>query len=339
MGTERTTRRGGASSARPRERAGGAIAPKALRRRRAGALVIALVALVALVAGISAGAGAGGGSAGAGAADTGSPAEVEPIELPRGGTVLLPDYRLVGFYGAPQDVELGALGIGTPAEAAAQLDKQAAAYKGNRPLQPFQELLATVANADPGTDGKYRTQQPRSVIEDYLDQARKDKHLLVLDIQPGLADFSDEVKRLDRYLREPDVGLALDPEWHVQPGEVPGQVIGSMEASEVNRIARGLSRVVTENGLPQKLLIVHRFTEDMIAGAEKLRSYPGVALVLNVDGFGAPPEKIVKYKDLHAPKRSDLFSGFKLFYSEDTDLMSPRDVLKLKPTPNLIVYE
>ena len=313
-----------------------AASPTAAARRRRAALALGLVALVSLSFGLVRGS-RGGGSGGTTAEPGGAPSE--PVQLPRGGTRLLPDYRLVGYYGAPQDPQLGELGIGTPAQASRRLDEQAKGYQGKRPVQPFLELLASVANADPGADGLYRTQQPRSVIERYHEQSRADRDLLVLDIQPGHADFSDEVDRLMPYLRDPDVGLALDPEWHVGPDEVPGQVIGSMEASEVNGIAARISRLVEKRGLPEKLLIVHRFTEDMVQNANQLRTYPGVAIVLNTDGFGAPPEKVVKYKDLHATKRSGLFSGFKLFYSEDTDLMSPDRVLGLKPRPDLIVYE
>lgn len=305
------------------------------RRRRRTVLATGLVAACALIAGVIVGASVGADE------DPAAVAMVEEptLELPRGGTELLPGNLLVGYYGAPQDPALGALGIGTPAEASGELTKQAAAYEGNRPVVPFLELIATVANADPGEDGKYRTQQPRSVIDDYLAQARADRALLVLDIQPGAASFQEEVDRLLPYLREPDVGLALDPEWHVPPGVVPGQEIGSEQARVINGIAGQLAKIVARNNLPQKLLIVHRFTEDMVTNAEQLRPHPGVALVLNVDGFGIPEEKIVKYDELQAPRRSGLFSGFKLFYFEDTDLMSPNDVLKLKQKPDVVIYE
>ena len=53
----------------------------------------------------------------------------KPVELPRGGRRLLPDRRIVAFYGAPQDDELGALGIGTPASAARRLERQAQAVR------------------------------------------------------------------------------------------------------------------------------------------------------------------------------------------------------------------
>jgi len=261
------------------------------------------------------------------------------LELPRGGTELLSEQRLVGFYGAPQDPALGALGVGSPERAARRLERQAADYEGKRPILPFFELLATVANADPGEDGAYRTRQPPSVIEEYLAAARAARAYLVLDVQPGRSTFAEELEPLAPYLAEPDVGLALDPEWLVGPDEVPGQVIGSVDARLVNEVAAELSRIVEEGNLPEKLLIVHRFTSEMVSSPERLRSYPGVAVVLNVDGFGYPADKIVKYEELQAPRGSGLYSGFKLFYSEDLELMSPADVLDLRPEPDVVIYE
>jgi len=263
-----------------------------------------------------------------------------PIELPRGGRSLLPEYRLVGFYGAPQDDALGALGIGTPEEAADRLAEQADAYeRGGRKVMPVFELLATIADASPGEDGMYRTRQPHSVIREYLAEVRRSRGILLLDIQPGRADFADEVRRLERYLDEPDVGLALDPEWHVGPDEIPGDVIGSVTATEVNGIADGLSDTVERLGLPEKLFVIHQFTDEMITSRALLERHEGLATVLNVDGFGDAPNKIAKYDELRPRRKSGFFSGFKLFYLEDFGLMAPADVLGLEPAPDLIVYE
>lgn len=313
-----------------------AAAARTARRRRIAGLGLILLAGAAFAVGLSRGTG-----------NRDSPREHAngrtdknpKVELPRGGTRLLPDYRLVGFCGAPQDPALGALGIGSPAEAARELNRQARAYKGKRRIQPFFELIAVVANADPGLDGLYRTRQPPGIIRRYLRQARADRNLLVLDIQPGRARFSAEIDQLERFLRQPDVGLGIDPEWRVGDDEVPGQVIGSVSAREINRIAARLSKIVRENNLPEKLLIVHQFTHDMITDPEALRKYPGVAMVLNVDGFGTQADKVAKYRDLHSERRSRFFSGFKLFYEEDIGVMKPRRVLRLKPQPDLVVYE
>lgn len=258
--------------------------------------------------------------------------------LPRGGKSLLPEHRLVAYYGAPQSAELGALGIGTPEQATSRLLDQAEAYEGDRPVLPVLELIATVAAADPGTNGDYVLRESDRVIRRYLAEARRRRGLLLLDVQPGRADFAEEIERLEPWLREPDVGLALDPEWHVGPTEVPGQVIGSVDAATVNEISAELAETVRRLDLPEKLLVIHQFTEDMVSERERLRDRPGVATVINVDGFGDQANKIAKYRELR-PEAGWLGSGFKLFYNEDLDLMSPERVLGLKPKPDLIVYE
>ena len=72
-----------------------------------------------LVIAVATGAFSGGGRPGCAerVREVGRPAP-EPPELPRGGRSVLPEHRVVGFYGAPQATELGALGIGTPDQAA-----------------------------------------------------------------------------------------------------------------------------------------------------------------------------------------------------------------------------
>jgi hypothetical protein len=262
-----------------------------------------------------------------------------PPELPRGGRRILPGHTVVAFYGAPQHEELGTLGIGTPAEAGRRLERQAGRYRGGgRPLLPAFELIATIVQSAPGDDADHSQRQTPRTIRRYLRAARAHRALLILDVQPGLAPFMREVRALRRFLRKPDVSLALDPEWSLTPGQLPGQQIGSTDASTVNQVSRYLSRIVREEHLPQKLLVVHRFTNDMIRDEERLKPQPGVALTVNVDGFGDPPNKIAKYRDFTRGRR-DRHHGFKLFYKEDSNLMSPRRVLRLRPRPELIVYE
>jgi hypothetical protein len=272
--------------------------------------------------------------------DQRSSARPKPPTLPGGGRQILPDHRVIALYGAPQDPQLGALGIGSPQEAARRLERQARPYRrGNRKVLPAFELIATIANASGGADGLYRTRQPRSVVRRYLRAARRAGAILILDIQPGRAEFMDEVRAFEDFLREPDVGLALDPEWSLRPPAVPGQEIGSTDASLVNETAAYLSTLVREGNLPQKLLVVHQFTEGMIENRDELiETVPGVALVLNVDGFGGQEIKRAKYRDF-SRSLPDIPHGFKLFYEEDTDLMSPRQVLSMRPQPALVVYE
>jgi hypothetical protein len=261
-----------------------------------------------------------------------------PRALPRGGRTIFPRFRVVAYYGAPQSTELGALGVGTPASALARLERQAKPYaRRTRPVLPALELIASIANADPGEDGLYRTRQPDAVIARYLRAARRAKALLLLDIQPGRSDFFTEATRLERWLREPDVGLALDPEWRVREGEIPGEVIGHVEAREVNATTAWLAGVTRRGGLPHKVVIVHQFTDDMV-DETALRPRDGLEIVLNADGFGTRAVKKSKY---HAFTRQapGFETGFKLFYEEDVGLMKPRDVLRMRPPPDFVVYE
>jgi hypothetical protein len=279
-----------------------------------------------------------GGEEGAPQSAAGEAQAAPPPELPRGGVSVLPEYRVVAFYGAPQSPELGALGIGTPTAAARRLERQARPYgRADRPMLPALELIAVIANAHAGDDGMYRSRQEDAVIRRYLRAARRAKALLLLDIQPGRSDFFTETTRLEKWLKEPDVSLALDPEWRVGDGEVPGQVIGHVSSREVNATSAWLAQLVARENLPEKLFVIHQFTDDMVDHT-KLKQRDRLATVLNVDGFGEPGIKKAKYRRF-AREAREFHPGFKLFFEEDTDLMTPRQVMRMRPRPDLIVYE
>jgi hypothetical protein len=310
------------------------------RRRRFAALAIAAVVFLFLIWAVSSIGGGGGGA---------SADKPKPAELPRGGRVLLPRYRLVAYYGAPQHDELGALGIGTPEEAGKKLLAAAKPFeRPERPVMPVFELISTLAQADPGDDGKFRLRQTPAVISSYLSAVRALKGILILDVQPGQSTFVEEVKLLEPWLSQPDVGLALDPEWNVPSGVVPGKQIGSMNAATVNQVSYYLARIRRLKDLPQKVLIVHQFTEGMVTDRDKVLDRPGVAIVHNVDGFGTADQKKNIYVQLvyhrgtgaaAVPPGGGRFNGFKLFYHEDTGLMTPAQALGLDPPPDVIVYE
>jgi hypothetical protein len=272
------------------------------------------------------------------AASTGAESSAPPPELPRGGREILPRYRVVAYYGAPQDPELGALGIGTPDAAVRRLTRQARPYASQtRAVMPALELITVVAAADAGAGGWYSMRQPDTVIRRYLRAARRAKALLLLDIQPGRSDFFTEATRLRKWLLEPDVGLALDPEWRVESPGIPGKVIGHVDPREVNATTAWLAELVAAESLPQKLLVVHQFTDDMVDETQ-LKPRSGLAIVLNADGFGSATVKIDKYHRF--TRQSPGFgTGFKLFYDEDAGMMSPRRVLRLEPPPDVVVYE
>jgi len=261
-------------------------------------------------------------------------------ELPGGGIRVLDGKRIVALYGGPQSDELGALGQGSPSEAAKRLREQAAEYEGDgrRPVVPAMELIAVIANAAPGDDGAYNARLDAEKIRDYLEAAREANALLLLDIQPGRSDFLSEVKALREFLEEPNVGVALDPEWSMDSGEVPGEQVGETGAETINEVSDYLADLVREKGLPQKVLLIHRFTEAMIQDESDIVQRPELAIVENADGFGPQAGKLSKYRRF-TEERDGLYEGFKLFYKEDTNLMSPSEVLDLSPEPDVVVYE
>lgn len=307
------------------------------RRRRILAAVVGVILLVLLVRGCSALVGGG---------DEEASEAATPPQLPRGGRLILPNQRVVAYYGAPQDPELGVLGETPPEEAARKLGRRAGEFaRPGRPVLPALELISTLVQSAPGQDGLHRLRQSDATIRSHLRAARGIKGLLVLDVQPGQADFVEEVRALERYLLQPDVGVALDPEWSVPEGTQPGSVIGSTDAEVVNEVSAYLARLVRLRDLPQKLLIVHQFTDDMVTNRDQLVSRPEVALVMNMDGFGTAEIKQGVYDRFSQPTRRGAanlggpYNGFKLFFREDTGLMSPRDVLALRPAPDVVVYE
>lgn len=269
-----------------------------------------------------------------------APAAPALAQLPRGGRSILPENRVVVYYGAPGDSKLGILGIGSPTSAAIKLQRQTREYEGEGlpPAIPAMELITVIVTAAPGERNLHRHRQDDAMIKRYLEAARKSKSLLILDIQPGRADFLTEAKALEKYLLEPDVSLALDPEWRMGPDEIPGRVIGSVEASEVNAVSKWLSDLVVANKLPDKLFLIHQFTDGMVLNRQALVKRPGLDMVLNADGFGTPELKRATYERL-SKGRKGIPMGFKLFFEEDTDLMSPQDVLALTPVPAVVMYE
>jgi hypothetical protein len=175
-------------------------------------------------------------------------------------------------------------------------------------------------------------------VRKYLKVARREKFLMLLDIQPGRSTFIDEVKHFAPFLRNRNVGIGLDPEWNMGDNGVPGERIGSVDAKMINRVSALMRDIVERHDLPDKVLLIHQFTPEMIRGEKRILRREGLDIVLNVDGFGSPEAKRGTYERLR-PTNKDLSPGFKLFYEEDSDLMSPRQVLRLRPRPSVVVYE
>ena len=279
------------------------------------------------------------------AAVTGTaPAELDALlfgpELPGGGRYLFPDRRVVGFYGSHFDPRLGVLGEQAPSEVGPRLAAQAQPYAdlGDRPVLLAFDLIASLATREAGVDGDYSSPSTDEEVQAWLDAARAIDAYLVLDLQTGRTDFLTEARRYERFLREPDVGLALDPEWRTPaPGSPGGGTVGYVTDEEVNATSAWLAQLVVEGGLPEKLLVVHGFRSDMVRDRADVVARPGVALAFHMDGQGSRRQKLETYRVLRAA--APFWNGFKLFYDEDPDLFAPQDVLGLDPVPDLVTYQ
>ena len=270
------------------------------------------------------------------------PTSTSGPELPRGGRTLFPDYRLVGFCGTPDAPALGPL-LNHPAKKSAKLLDLANQYATDRKTMPVFELIAVVVQAGGGNDGKNRMRVLDSVVDEYLQAARDAKGLLLIDVQPGHSDFLTEVQRFEKYLHYPDVGVALDPEWAMLPKQQPGHFFGQSTGEAINQVVAYLSSIVQADNLPEKALVFHQVNDYVVKNESVIAPAPGVAVIKSVDGFGPAGTKINTYNFLLRFSAPGVHPGFKLFFDEDRTnhgvLMTPPEVLRLKPVPEYVMYE
>lgn len=260
--------------------------------------------------------------------------------LPR-RDALLPFHRVVTYYGNPLSKRMGILGELPVDQMLAGLEREAEYWRKADPttkVLPGLELVATVAADTPGPSGLYRTRMPDALIEKVIGWSRSKGWLTILDIQVGHGSVKDEVERLRPFLERPDVHLALDPEFDMPPGVLPGKRIGTSDAKDVNTAIALLTSMIERKKLPPKLLLVHRFTEGMLTNHDQVHLDPRVQVVMLMDGYGNPAFKKRAYR-IAIRKEPVQFAGVKLFYKNDKPMMTARDVLTLQPGPSVIIYQ
>jgi hypothetical protein len=245
--------------------------------------------------------------------------------------------QVLAYYGNPYTNLMGILGELPPADLAARLKGHAATYdslNGAMGIRPAFHIVYGRATSDPGANKDHLLYIDDRTMEEYIDLACREGFLVFVDLQIGLSDVETEVRKALPFLDHPNVHLALDPEFAMPPGELPGRSVGTVDAEEVNRAQEIVESYAAERGLGNKMLIVHKFLPEMVTRPELLRVYPGVQLVMDVDGFGPQDVKKVKY-GWFSPEAE--YSGIKLFFRQDPDLMTEADVLALQP--DVIIYQ
>lgn len=260
--------------------------------------------------------------------------------LPALRNSLFPHIRVVAYYGNHQSRLMGVLGETGPENAALRVRAAAARFdQPNRPAVGAFEMIATVAQRSAGADGNYSHPSQLADLQYWIDVARDEGMYVILDIQPGQSDFYTESVRYESLLMQPHVGLALDPEWRMQPGQRPGQLVGSVTAAEINGVSKWLSDLVVEHNLPDKIFVLHQFQSRMIRNRQDVVDRPGLETIIHADGFGGRAIKLETYSIIQASP--PFWNGFKLFIDEDTRIFQPGEVLSFAtvPVPDLISYQ
>lgn len=258
-----------------------------------------------------------------------------------GGPNVFPANRILAYYGFPGNELMGILGEYDMDTLLAILRDQAVEYEAvdnSRPWLLAFEVIASVAQRDPGPDGMYIAYADAAVIQQYVDFTAANDLLLILDVQFGRKTVSQEIDAVRPWLSYPHVHLAIDPEFSVGEGETPGIDLGQIDAADVLVAQELLADIVLSEGLPPKLLIVHQFNLYSLTNRDQVGQISGVQFVLEVDGWGGPDAK----RDTYAIVGGDVvhdFYGFKLWYRQDEPLMTAAEVMSLQPAPDLVIYQ
>lgn len=260
---------------------------------------------------------------------------------------LLPFSRIIAFYGNLYSTRMGVMGALPPDEMLDSLQNEVRRWNTADTIieaKPALHYIAVTAQRAPGKGGKYRLRMPDTQIQKVLDIAKQIDALVFLDIQVGRSTLEEEIPLLREYLKLPHVHLGIDPEYSMKTASVPGEKLGTMDATDINYAAEYLAQLVEENNLPPKILVVHRFKKLMMTNYKQIETRPEVQVVIHMDGFGRRELKLSSYKHTITDEPVQ-FAGFKLFYKNDTVdpkmpfVMQPEEILKLNPVPVYIQYQ
>lgn len=264
----------------------------------------------------------------------------------RDSRALLPFNRIVAYYGNFYSTQMGILGEFDKDTVLAKLRSEVEEWEAadpTTPVVPAIEYIDVTAQGSAGKDGKYRLRMPDSQIDKALEYAKEVDGIVILDIQVGLSSVEEEVPLIRDYLAMPNVHLAIDPEFDMQGTTPPGRVIGTTDAATINWAANYLADLVKQYDLPPKILLLHRFTEDMITNTHLIKPLPEVQVVVQMDGWGSPQRKKNTYYHVVEPEPVQ-FTGLKIFYKNDLKedpprLLTKEEVLQLTPAPIFIQYQ
>jgi hypothetical protein len=266
----------------------------------------------------------------------------KPFAFPAGGSTLIPGYRFVALYGSPDMPALGSLGEQPLPDTIARVQGLAAQYQSvtSDHVYPTLEIIATIASAQPTDNGDYSQELAIAKLQPWIDAARQAGVYVVLDLQPGRSDFLSQAKQYELLLLQPNVGLALDPEWRLGPDQVHLQQIGSVGVDEVNSVINWLVPLMQAHHLPQKMFLLHQFELAMIQGREQLdTSHTELAYIIQMDGNGSQQAKQDSWHTIMQGAPTNVNFGWKNSYREDPVMLDPAGTMAITPQPWYVSYQ
>lgn len=272
-----------------------------------------------------------------------------PGAAPRTATLPVPSgsyldgAMVVSLYGFPGVCTMGELGCHSPDRTIGAVQRLADRYddlNGAQDVIPAIHLIVDVAQPTPRSDGSYLGRMPLERVAEWVELARNHGLLLFLDLQIGWTEPIDSVRRYEQFLDEPFVHIAIDPEFATRPkNAAPGEVVGVVNAAQVNLVQRYLAELVRQHQIPPKLLVVHQFRTSMLINPEQFASVPEVVLSIDMDGVGKNFIKLDGYWRYANASYSETPS-FKLFLQRDLpQVLTPEQVLDLEVPPAYVIYQ
>lgn len=266
----------------------------------------------------------------------------EELDTNSSSFILPPESRLVALYGSPGLPILGSLGEQSPEESAIRVTELANEYQkhSDEKIIPTFEIITTIAAADRTENGDYSSELSIDKIRPWVEVAKEKNIYVILDLQPGLSDFTTQAKLYEELLRQPHVGLALDPEWRLKDGQRHMKQIGTVDANEVNQTSRWLSELCKAHNLPKKVLLIHQFKKSMISNRTSLEtSDPNISWIIQMDGLGAQTTKQETWRTIQRDLPPNIHMGWKNFIDEDKPMLNPNETMLVSPKPYYVSYQ
>ena len=264
-----------------------------------------------------------------------------PTPTPAPPPSLFQNAQIIAFYGSPISPLLGVLGRFAPADLVRWLKGEAGIYdsiNGDRGAVPALDLIYAQAQSDPTDNGLYLRYLSDEQVRWYIALAEQNDLQVILDLQIGRGDVLGEVQKIEPYLENPRVHVAIDPEYAVGPQGVPIETPGTISGEQINAVQQYLDDLVRRLNLPPKLLVIHQYMDQTVTDGGAARRFDHVDLVLNMDAYGAAQDKVDKYH-LFAARSYAQRRSFNVFLQHDDPVASENDVMRLSPQPDMVIYQ